>query len=293
MMGGLTGQASIAIVTCCGLVRASRGWSIQALLAETAVVWQRHIVRPHRGLQQPYQENTKLEKLRQFYQFTSIYLMAGVPVLPPFSQMEVEQVDQQETISFPQVLPKCHPTCHVDDGLTSQHLVAPGDLISCSNGLLKCGRVTSLFLGEWGLMENSLRDLETSLDSKRQFQSGQWRIGQIYHSPKIEQKDLRQLPMSWVRLDHGGHVGIGTLLRMSKGPRGAPGPDVAGVGDSAAVAVTTGDLGHTYVAQSQHRARQHLLGGGRAWRITNYKVVPPSYKLVYNPINYRYIYHNS
>jgi hypothetical protein len=112
--------------------------------------------------------------------------------------MEVEQVDQQETISFPQVLPKCHPTGHVDDGLTSQHLV-PGDFISCSNGLgkgfilRKCGRVTSLFLGEWGL-ENSLRDLETSLDSKRQFQSGQWRIGQIYHSPKIEHKDLRQLP---------------------------------------------------------------------------------------------------
>ena len=42
---------------------------------------------------------------------------------------------------------------------------------------------------------------------------------------------------------------------MSKGPRGAPGPDVAGVGDSAAVAVTTGDLGHTNMAQSQHRVQ--------------------------------------
>ena len=75
MMGGLTGQASIAIVTCCGLVLLS----LQGLEHSSPSCWDGgSLTTPHcasssRGRKNNHTTHTKLEKLRQFYhlhQFT-------------------------------------------------------------------------------------------------------------------------------------------------------------------------------------------------------------------------------
>ena len=146
----------------CGLVRASRGWSIQALLAETAVVWQRHIVRPHRagGLQQPYHANTKLEELRQFYQFTwwvgflfSLRFLRGGEGWP------------RRNYRFPAGAAQVSP--HRPRGRWP-YQPAPGTRgFNCSNGLGKGFHFKEMWACDLlvpGWMENSLREFQRSWD---------------------------------------------------------------------------------------------------------------------------------